>query len=123
VEHKRLDIILKDPKGFSVDFIEPGDWQEKLATRENLNSLIAAVKADCAEGNMAQNYLYHSGSFRYENEYSETGYNMTSEIGISISGEKYSWWVSVYPDSEHTLRWLEDHDLLVPEITDQDLRW
>lgn len=123
VEHKRLDLILEKPKAFSVDYAEPGDWQEELATRENLNALIAAIKADCAEGNMAQNYVYHSGSFRVENEYSETGYNMTSEIGISISGEKYSWWVSVYPDSEHTLRWLEDHDLLVPEITGQDLRW
>lgn len=122
-EHKRLDLILENPKAFYVDYVEQGDWQEELATRENLNSLIAAIKADCAAGNMAQNYVYHSGSFRVENEYSETGYNMISEIGISISGEKYSWWVSVYPDSAHTLKWLEDHDLLVPEITDQDLRW
>ena len=123
VEHKRLDLILENPKAFYVDYMEQGDWQEELATKENIGALIAAIKADCAAGNMAQNYIYHSGSFRVENEHSETGYNDLSEIGISISGEKYSWWVSVYPDSEHTLRWLESHGLLAVEVTDQDLRW
>ena len=123
VEHKRLDLILENPKAFYVDFVEEGDWQEELATKENIGALIAAIKADCAAGNMAQNYIYHSGSFRVENEHSETGYNELTEIGISISGEKYSWWVSVYPDSEHTLKWLEDHGLLAAEVTDQDLRW
>ena len=123
VEHKRLDLILENPKAFYVDYMEPGDWQEDLATKENIRSLVAALQADCAAGNMAQNYIYHSGSFRYEDEYSETGYSQTSEIGISISGEKYSWWVSVYPDSAHTLKWLQDHGLLAAEVTDEDLLW
>jgi len=126
VEHKRLDLILKNVEGIHVDYMENSDRNlDELAKElaEDADSLIAAIKADCAAGNMAQNYLYHSGSFRIENEYSETGYNNLPEIGISISGEKYSWWVSVYPDSEHTLRWLENHGVLMAEITDQDLRW
>ena len=126
VEHKRLDLILKNVEGIHVDYMENSDRNlDELAKElaQDADSLIAAIKADCAAGNMAQNYVYHSGSFRIENEYSETGYNNLSEIGISISGEKYSWWVSVYPDSEHTLRWLEDHGVLMAEITDQDLRW
>ena len=123
VEHKRLDLILEDPKAFYVDHVEPGDWQEDLATKENIRALIAAIQADCAAGNMAQSALYHSGGFRYEDEHSETGYSNTPEIGISISGEKYSWWVSIYPDSEHTLRWLEDQGLLAVEVTDQDMYW
>ncbi len=126
VEHKRLDLILKNVEGIHVDYMENSDRNlDELAKElaEDADSLIAAIKADCAAGNMAQNYLYHSGSFRIENEYSETGYNNLPEIGISISGEEYSWWVSVYPDSEHTLRWLENHGVLMAEITDQDLRW
>ena len=126
VEHKRLDLILKNVEGIHVDYMENSDRNlDELAKElaEDADSLIAAIKADCAAGNMAQNYIYHSGSFRIENEYSETGYNNLSEIGISISGEKYSWWVSVYPDSAHTLRWLENHGVLMAEITDQDLRW
>ncbi len=121
VEHKRLDLILENVKSIYVDCMEEGDRQLELA--KDADSLIAAIKADCAEGNMAQNYIYHSGSFRYEDEYSETGYRYQSELGISISGEEYSWWVSVYPDSAHTLRWLENHGVLMAEITDQDLRW
>lgn len=128
VEHNRLDLILEDVKGIYVDYMEENDrdlnreeLEKKLAM--DAHSLIAAVKADCAEGNMAQSYLYHSGSFRMEDEYSETGYRYQGELGISISGEKYSWWVSVYPDSVHTLRWLEDHGVLVAEITDIDMRW
>lgn len=126
VEHKRLDLILKNVEGIHVDYMEnSGRNLDELAKElaEDADSLIAAIKADCAAGNMAQNYVYHSGSFRYEDEYSETGYRYQSELGISISGEKYSWWVSVYPDSEHTLRWLENHGVLMAEITDQDLRW
>ena len=126
VEHKRLDLILKNVEGIHVDYMEnSGRNLDELAKElaEDADSLIAAIKADCAAGNMAQNYLYHSGSFRIENEYSETGYNNLPEIGISISGEEYSWWVSVYPDSEHTLRWLENHGVLMAEITDQELRW
>jgi len=121
VEHKRLDLILENVKSIYVDYMEEGGKQEELA--EDAQSLIAAIKADCAAGNMAQNYIYHSGSFRMEDEYSETGYRYQSELGVSIGGEKYTWWVSVYPDSEYTLKWLEDHGVLMAEITDQDLRW
>ncbi len=121
VEHKRLDLILENVKSIYVDYMEEGDRQLELA--KDADSLIAAIKADCAEGNMAQNYIYHSGSFRMEDEFTETGYRYHSELGISIGGEKYSWWVSVYPDSVHTLRWMKDHGVLMAEITDQDLRW
>ncbi len=121
VEHKRLDLILENVKSIYVDYMEEGDRQLELA--KDADSLIAAIKADCAEGNMAQNYIYHSGSFRMEDEFTETGYRYHSELGISIAGEKYSWWVSVYPDSVHTLRWMKDHGVLMAEITDQDLRW
>ena len=121
VEHKRLDLILENVKSIYVDYMEEGDRQLELA--KDADALIAAIKADCAEGNMAQNYIYHSGSFRFEDEFTESGYRYQSELGISISGEKYSWWVSVYPDSVHTLRWMKDHGVLMAEITDQDLRW
>ena len=67
VEHKRLDLILKNVEGIHVDYMENSDRNlDELAKElaEDADSLIAAIKADCAAGNMAQNYLYHSGSFR-----------------------------------------------------------
>jgi len=118
VEHNRLDLILENPKGVYVDYMEPGGYEEELA--RDVRGLITAIQTDCAEGTMAQNYMYHSGSFRVADEYEETGYRMMPEIGISISGEKYSWWVSVYPDSVHTLAWLESHGALNVEICPEE---
>ena len=85
--------------------------------------MVAALKADCAEGNLAQNSCYHTGAFRIEDEYSETGYTYLPELGISIGGEKYTWWVSIYPDSRHTLAWLENQGVLNVEIMEEDITY
>ena len=118
VKYNRLDLILENPKGVYVDYMEPGGYEEALA--KDVRGLITAIQTDCAEGTMAQNYMYHSGSFRVADEYEETGYRMMPEIGISISGEKHTWWVSVYPDSVHTLAWLESHGALNVEICPEE---
>ena len=115
VEHKRLDLILQNTKSVHADYMEDSPGKRE-ALAKDVHSLIAALKADCAEGNMAQNYIYHTGSFRVEDAYAETGYYDISEISINISSEEYSWWINVYPDSVHTVRWLEDHDALNAEI-------
>ena len=88
--------------------------QAELA--RDVDSLITAIQADCAEGNMAQTYFYHTGSFRVEDDYSEKGYYDMPELGVSISSENYTWWVSIYPDSVHTLEWIRDHDALQVEV-------
>ena len=128
IERNRLDLILENVRGIYVDYMEETVRNQDLEALQkelarDANSLIAAIQADCAEGNMAQNYHYHTGSFRMEDAYSESGYRYQGELGISISGEKYSWWISVYPDSVHTLGWLKNHGVLTAEISDIDLRW
>ena len=72
---------------------------------------------------MAQNYMYHTGSFRMEDEYAEAGYRDFPELGISISGDKYTWWVSVFPDSVNTLRWLESRGVLPVEVRSNNIAW
>ena len=119
VEHKRLDLVMENLEGVYVDYMTNNDLQKVLA--KDADSLIAAIQADCAEGNMAQNSRYHTGAFRVENEYSETGYEYTPELGISFSGEKYGWWISVFPDSRHTLAWLESHGVLNAEVLEGDI--
>ena len=117
VQYKRLDLVMENAERVYVDYMDADEaLQKKLASPSNLRSLIAALKADCAEGNMAQDYMYHTGSFRVENEYAEDGYEYPMELGISIFGEKYSWWVSIYPDSVHTLAWLESHGALKVDV-------
>ena len=126
VEYNRLDLVLKDIKGIYVDYMDtPGQntlpKQQELA--EDVDSLIAAIKADCAEGNMAQSYMYHSGSFRMEDDYAEKGYYEMPELGISISGDDYTWWISVYPDSLHTLRWMRTHGVLKAEVRPETIAY
>ena len=123
VEYNRLDLALQDLKGIYVDYMEDQDLQKNLATESNARSLIAALQADCADGNMAQNYMYHSGSFRMEDEYAEDGYRDFPELGISISGDKYTWWISVFPDSVNTLRWLKTHGVLPVEVRSENIAW
>ena len=112
VEHNRLDYILKDVKNLYVDYMNEDIRTENL----DVPSLIAAIRADCAEGHMAQSDYYHSGYFRVMNEYSETGYYDVPAIGVSISGEECSWWISIYADSQNTVQWLKDHNLLEAEV-------
>ena len=116
VEYNRLDYVLQNVKSLYVDYMEEGDLQTKLATEENVRSLVAALQADCAEGHMAQNDYYHTGYFRMEEEAVEKGYYDFTSLGISIGGKEYTWWISIYADSRHTIKWLKDHDLLVPEV-------
>lgn len=123
VEYNRLDLVLQDLKAIYVDYMEDQELQKKLATEANVRSLIAAIQADCAEGTMAQNYMYHTGSFRMEDEYAEAGYRDFPELGISISGDKYTWWVSVFPDSVNTLRWLESRGVLPVEVRSNNIAW
>ena len=123
VEYNRLDLALQDLKGIYVDYMEDQDLQRKLATESNARSLIAAIQADCADGNMAQSYMYHTGSFRWEDAYAEDGYQNFPELGISISGDKYTWWISVFPDSVNTLRWLKTHGVLTVEVRSENIAW
>ena len=123
VEYDRLELALQNLEGVYVDYMEDQDLQKNLATESNARSLIAALQADCADGNMAQNYMYHTGSFRMEDEYAEGGYRDFPEMGISISGDKYTWWISVFPDSVNTLRWLKNHGVLPVEVRSENIAW
>jgi len=124
VEYNRLELILQEPESVYVDFMDmEEDVRQELATPANLRSLVTALKADCAEGNLAQNSRYHTGAFRIEDEYAESGYQYLPELGISISGEKYTWWVSIYPDSSNTIQWLQRHNVLNAEVLEEDITY
>ena len=121
VEYNRLDLVLQDVTEIYVDYMDADSHEQQKALAEDVDSLLAALKADCAEGNMAQSYLYHSGCFRVEDDYSEKGYHDMPELGISITGEKHTWWISIFPDSLHTLRWLQDHGALTLEVRPESI--
>ena len=104
---------------FSVDGVRA---PEELMTEETALSLIDAIKADCEEQTMAPDSIYHKGWFRYAYEDPQVaaeekyGYDRNIYIyidtytgpGKQMTGVQFR----VYPDSENTIQWLRDRDLL-----------
>ena len=95
-----------------------GKLPEELQTRAAAESLLHAIKADCAAGTMAQNEAYHEGVFVIPPQSDGDTYE-TRDIYICLSNKNYSWSVNVYPDSENTIRWMRDNGLLSENVTIQ----
>ncbi|MBQ2927709.1 MAG: hypothetical protein IJD98_03945 [Oscillospiraceae bacterium] len=111
----RLDLVLNEFRSFSVDYLQENGVPQALKNREAAEAFLAAVRADCAEGHMAQDPYFHTGLFRVRRENAEKGYYETDQIWVGLEGEKYGWDVRVYPDSRHTVAWLEENGLL-PDV-------
>lgn len=89
---------------------------ESDLTPETAQSLLEAIQADCDARHMTQDLYFHDGYFRnsegqtasllhislYDNKGEKTG-----EIHLTLE---------VYADSENTLTWLRQHDLLFWEV-------
>lgn len=128
----RWDNVWRDARlGYEdeIDFSRIQDFDvdglrvpKELMTEETVLSLIEAIKADCDEQTMAPNGVYHTGYFRYElddpyNQIDEEyGYDKSIYIridtytgpGKDITGIQFR----VYPDSENTVKWLRERNLL-----------
>ena len=87
----------------------------EYCTQESIESLLAAIKADCDARNMTQTHCFHSGSFQYtgEDNYVSSIRNFWIEI---YTEDGRSGDFNVFADSENTLNWLEERDLLPFEV-------
>lgn len=92
-----------------------GKLPEELKTRAAAESLIRAIKADCAAGTMAQNEAYHDAVFVFPQTDGDAYENRS--VYISLSSKNYSWYVNVYADCENTIRWMRDNGLLSEDVT------
>lgn len=102
-----LPLLLNEVDDFycSLDFGRNRDF-----TREQAESLIQAIQADCQAETMAQQNWYHDGVFKYLNL--DRIPSEDDSIFLSLSGENYDWSITVYPDSANTVRWLRDNGYL-----------
>lgn len=116
VEVNTMDMTLNTFESFGVDYIE-GPLPDSVNTRENAESFLDAVRADCAAGNMAQHPYFHEGCFRIESAEYEEGYYLRDRLWFYLNGEKTGFSVEIYPDSENTLRWLRQHGLVPQDMT------
>ena len=119
-EQRVLDLVLQNPEAL---YIEGVSGSIEKPDREMLEGLIAAIRADCEDGNMAQSSYLHTGHFRQEFPDSATGYYYRQNLYVDFTGNNYSWSVSVYPECEHTLNWLRENDLLRWDVFQTNLAW
>ena len=77
----------------------------------DVEEMLRAIAADCAEGNMAQMYAYHYvPNLDRSNQvtYIEMQLNR-SAAELREMGYRY---ISIYEEARHTLAWLEENDLM-----------
>lgn len=128
----RWDVVWKQARyGYQDDF-DPADitsinigsvtLHEYQITPELVESLLAAIKADCDERTMTQRESYHQGYFLEYDQYNEELYK-TKCLNISLWGENDMYftgaYLSVFADSAHTLEWMRTHDCLTEEVVEE----
>lgn len=92
-------------------------------TPELTQSLLDAVRADCDERTMNQDGGYHCGYFREYDDYDQDYYkdrsvyvSLWAENGNYSTGASFS----VFADSVHTVKWLQEHGLLTSEVVPEE---
>lgn len=97
---------------------------EELMNEETVMSFLEAVKADCEERNMTQDSYYHDGRFKVPVEDPEVEFTYDRSLWLEIttyakdSEELTGMYLQIYPDCAHTIRWLQQHDLLNYEMVE-----
>ena len=84
------------------------DGYRVAATQEDIDSLLAAIRADCDARTMTQRSSFHNGHFSYTDEYGNLLTTRSIYVEFSAKGYK-SGSFSVFADSENTLKWLQEH--------------
>jgi len=114
-EPDRLALVLDSLEEIHVD--GAGMLSQALTTPETAQSLLEALRADAAEGNLVQHYYFHRGRFLITNDDIPSGsVSRSPDLWLSLYGKEDNWSITVYPDSAHTIKWLQEHDLLAYEI-------
>ena len=119
-ETDRLEEILDTLEYMAVDSLV---IPEDQLSRELAEGFLEAVKADCEAGTMAQDANLHHGHFFNPDADPEIMASHTRSLFVDMSGKMYGWYVDVYPDSENTVRWLREHNLLPYEIRENNLHY
>lgn len=78
---------------------------KEYRTDTEIMSLMAAVRKDCKEGHMAQDWTYHRNEILNHSKYP------LHSLDISIGVGTQNVWFNAYADSVHTLKWFEERGL------------
>ena len=84
------------------------DGYTMAANQEDVDSLLAAIRADCDARTMTQRSSFHNGHFSYTDEYGNSLTTRSIYVEFSTENGK-SGSFSIFADSENTLKWLQEH--------------
>lgn len=86
---------------------------EKYHTREDVEALMVAIRADCEERTMTQSGFFHDGCFWREKPQYEGDTTYTRDMWISIgAAEGTGLGMNFYADSRHVIAWCQERNLL-----------
>ena len=90
----------------SYFFIDEFRLPEEFLTEEVVESLLRAVAADCAAGNMTQQRAFHPGFVI------DDGEHLRQSLGVSFELPGRGVYFNIYSDSEHCMAFLEESGIL-----------
>ena len=119
----QLERVMEEFAGFRVGYAEP-PLPEICLEKHKAVELLLYMDLDRLEGDMAPHPYFHTGVFRYKDVWSESGYSEAPSVSICIEGRESSWYVEIYADAVHTIRWLQNQGLLDWEVRPETtIRW
>lgn len=119
-EFKTLDLTMENFRSFGFYGSNKVE-KSKLMDIDIAWGLIEAIQKDCAEGTMCQESAFHTGYFRIEDETALEGYVNHTNLWVDFYGERYNWWVEVYPECRNTIAYLKDLGVLDCEVLHERL--
>lgn len=111
-----LPYVLANFEGIYVSSEFGNKCPEELKNRAAAESLLQAIQADCADGNMAQDPRFHKGAFSAPARDMDEDYESDS-IYLNLSGKDYGWSIDIFPECTHTIRWLQENGMLREDMT------
>ena len=114
-EKTQLERVMEEFVGFRVGYAEL-PLPEICLEKHEAVELLLCMDLDRVEGNMAPHPYFHTGVFRYKDTWSERGYSEAPSVSVCIEGREFSWYVDIYADAVHTIRWLQNKGLLDWEV-------
>ena len=89
------------------------DIDKRFLTREDVEALITAIRADCEDRTLNQHEYFHDGHFWREAGTPEDDTTYTRSMYISISAANNTGLgIEFFPDSRHVLAWCQERNLL-----------
>ena len=118
-EEDQLQRTMKDLYAVEVD----GTDRIYEPDPELVTGLLEAMRLDAQENTMAQNSMLHTGHFISKAPDELGHFFRRREITVYLSSESSGWYIDVFPDSEHTLRYLQDRGLLAYTLEEANLHY